>query len=160
MTLELGPGCPWLHTSLSVCRSWSIPRDDSHFKTIAMVEKELQTTVVRSTCVFFPPWMLKGCLPTLKLLLTVYIIQCLTEVKQLPQMATHTIVKVREWQTCTHKGTTSFDGIQSQARSCTALCLAFRIPMWVRGPGRQLLKRSKSIRLSSQLQSVLADTIS
>lgn len=37
----------------------------------------------------------------------------LTQVKWLPQMATHTIIKASKWQTCAHKGTASFDGIQS-----------------------------------------------
>lgn len=37
----------------------------------------------------------------------------LTQVKWLPQMATHTIIKASEWQTYAHKGTASFDGMQS-----------------------------------------------
>lgn len=50
--------------------------------------------------------------------------------------------------------------LNETAKSLTVFCLACRIPVQVTGLGRQLLKRCKSITLSSQLQPVLADAIS
>lgn len=50
--------------------------------------------------------------------------------------------------------------VNETTKSLTVLCLACSIPVQVTGLGRQLLKRGKSIILSSQLQSVLADAIS
>lgn len=50
--------------------------------------------------------------------------------------------------------------LNETAKSLTVFCLACGIPVQVTGLGRQLLKRGKSIILSSQLQSVLADAIS
>lgn len=101
-------------TDTGLCRSWSISGDHSCSKTVVVVEKEftnscgsLHLCVLPSVNAKRLPAYIKaaaGCIRN-----SVFI---LTQVKELPQMATHTIIKVREWQTCAY-GRESSDGIQS-----------------------------------------------
>lgn len=97
-----------------MCRSWSISGDHSHFKTNAVVEKEFTNSHGSFHLCVLPSLNVKRVLAYVKAAVgcmynSVFI---LTQVKQLPQMATYTIIKVSEWQTCTQKGTAFFDGIR------------------------------------------------